>query len=365
MFRTLMSSIAAFLLVTALYAEDGDPAPVPPKKEGSARFETHPVADMQLVPKIRKKLEPLHFPIGKPVAGDWLYSNREKGQTFKQYLAMAPVLPAKTRYVIYIQPLGKFDEDQRRLLDKTCEYVGIFFSLPVKVLDCKDLDPPCDCRRKNPSCGNEQVLTAYIMEKVLRSAMPQDAFAYIGITTIDLWPGQDRDFVFGQASLRERVGIFSIYRYGNPSGNEAEFRNCMLRSFKVSTHELGHMFTMKHCISFKCNMGGRSSMDEIDRNPSYLCPECVLKISYATGTPVPDLYRRLAEFCRDNGLEDEFKFYNRSLDALGEDPVPEKNQPAPPAEDSPKISPPEEKTKDPEGNNDRPDDGKVENDDKQ
>ncbi len=46
----------------------------------------------------------------------------------------------------------------------------------------------------------------------------------LALTTSDLWPGEGWNFVFGQASLSERVGVWSLHRLGNP---QIEFTTCL------------------------------------------------------------------------------------------------------------------------------------------
>ena len=60
---------------------------------------------------------------------------------------------------------------------------------------------------------------------------------------IDLYPQESWNYVFGQASLRDRVGVFSFARY-DPAffgGERAEgWQTLMLkRSCKVLAHEIG------------------------------------------------------------------------------------------------------------------------------
>ena len=142
--------------------------------------------------------------------------------------------------------------------------------------------------------------------------------ALIALTATDLWPGQGWNFVFGQASLRDRVGVWSISRNGNPAGSDAERRLCLLRTLKTASHELGHMFSIRHCIRYKCNMCGSNSRDESDRHPLAFCPECAAKIWWATQTHPTDYYRKLADFCQQAGLPDEARYYRNCLAALTE-----------------------------------------------
>ena len=161
-----------------------------------------------------------------------------------------------------------------------------------------------------------QILSTYLLDDVLKPRLPNDAMAMIGLTAADLWPGEGWNFVFGQASLVERVGVWSIYRYGDPEKDVESFQRCLVRTLKVATHETGHMFSMAHCTLFECNMCGSNSLAESDVRPMWLCPYCMAKLGWATGTAPERQFTRLAAFCKARGLKTEQDFYEKSLEAL-------------------------------------------------
>ena len=263
------------------------------------------------------KLRPLHKTLGKPRPGDWLASHPEPGQTFRQYLATKPVTPRGKRHVIYIQPTGEFSASQRKVIKLTADFMGRYFGVTVKTRD--DLPSsliPQRARRVHPSWGVKQILTSYVLAEVLKPRLPGDAAAYLALTATDLWPGPGWNFVFGQASLRHRVGVWSICRNGDPDQSDASFRLCLLRTLKTATHETGHMFSMWHCIAYDCSMCGSNSRVESDRRPLVCCPECMAKVCWATGADPVDRYKKLAAFCKKHGLNAEERFYRRSLEAL-------------------------------------------------
>lgn len=269
--------------------------------------------------KIIEALRPLHTPLGKPQPGDWLDRFDEPGQTFREYINGKPVVPQGTRRRIYLQPLGKFTDAQRKIVALTADFMGRFFDREVTVRDGLSLDlVPKEARRENPFQGQEQILTSYVLDKVLKPRLPEDAAVYLALTASDLWPGAGWNFVFGQASLRERVGVWSLYRKGDPAKSDDAFRFCLLRTLKTAVHETGHMFSMQHCTAFECGMCGSNSLAESDRRPLAFCPPCTAKVCWATGTDPAARYRKLAEFCTANGLKDEAAFYEKSLRALGE-----------------------------------------------
>ena len=270
--------------------------------------------------EMMEKLRPLHKKLGKPRPGDWLYHHKEPGQTFRQYLRSNPVVPRGRRRTIYIQPLGKFTKGQRRVVTLAAEFMGLHFNLPVKIREDLPLSViPESARRTHPTWGDKQILTTYVLDKVLKPNLPKDAFACIAFTSSDLWPGRGWNFVFGQASLRERVGVWSIYRFGNPDENEKGFRRTLLRTMKTGTHELGHMLTMYHCIAYECNMCGSNSLPESDRRPLALCPECMAKGCWATRTDPIERYKKLVGFCEQHGLKPGAARYREFLKALGAD----------------------------------------------
>jgi archaemetzincin len=264
-----------------------------------------------------EKLRPLAAKLAPPGPHDWLARHDEPGQTFEEYVVSRPVVPRGRRSVIYICPLGDFTKTQRRIVDLTAEFMGRYFDRPVKLMEGVPLSAvPARARRVHPSWGDRQVLATYVLYDVLKPALPADAAAAVALTASDLWPGRGWNFVFGQASLRERVGVWSIYRNGDPDESESAFRLCLLRTIKTATHETGHMFSMLHCTKYECNMCGSNHREESDRRPLALCPECVAKVAWATGADLAGRYRSLEDFARARGLDREADDCRRRLEAI-------------------------------------------------
>lgn len=272
------------------------------------------------LPKLRQMIEslrPLHQKKGKPGPHDWLAHHYESGQTFREYYQSNPVRPFGKRHVIYIQPLGEFTELERKIVTLTADFMSRFYNLEVKIK--KDIPLsiiPNRAKRRHPMWGMEQILTTYVLDNILKPKLPADAAAYLAFTTSDLWPGKGWNFVFGQASLLERVGVWSIYRNGNPAEGNEGFKTCLVRTLKTAVHEMGHMFSMAHCIQYECGMCGSNHREESDRRPLWFCPECIAKVCWATNTDPIDRFHTLAQFCRENGLNREKDFYEKSIAVL-------------------------------------------------
>ncbi len=273
--------------------------------------------EVPMVPEPYEKLVPLHEKLPPPRPGDWLAVHPEAGQSFQAYVRSDPVKPDSGRKVIYVQPLGEFSRTQRQIVDLTAKYMAAYFCLPVKMQEDLPLRIiPRRARRTHPTWGDDQILTTYVLEKVLYPRLPDDAVACLTLTTSDLWPGEGWNFVFGQASLRRRVGVWSIYRNGDPEQSGEAFRLCLRRTLRTATHETAHMLSMAHCIFYRCNMCGSNHRAEADRHPLWLCPQCLAKLCWATGADPEDRYKRLAEFFEENRFETEAKFCETSLQVL-------------------------------------------------
>ncbi|MDF7798905.1 archaemetzincin [Pontiellaceae bacterium B1224] len=264
----------------------------------------------------RVKLLPLHQKLGKPKRGEWLAEHEERGQTFDQYLKSDTIKPWGLRNTIYIQPIGEFSTEQQQVLDETVSFMKIFFGRDVIVQPALRLELiPAKARRIHPQWGDEQILTSYVLYEVLND-LPANAAVGLAFTASDLWPGEGWNFVFGQASLRSRVGVWSIYRNGDPAMGDAAYQLCLRRTIKTAIHETAHMFTMLHCIAYECGMCGSNHRTESDQRPIYFCPECDMKICWATQQKPLERYEKLLKFCRDHGLKAEAEMYARSIETL-------------------------------------------------
>ncbi|MCH7996117.1 MAG: hypothetical protein IIB57_16955, partial [Planctomycetes bacterium] len=199
----------------------------------------------------------------------------------------------------------------------TTEFLKLYFQLPVRLNPAwPDTVVPADARRRHPESGTEQILTGYVLDELMTPDLPDDAAAMLVLTATDLWPGEGWNFVFGEASTRDRVGVWSLNRFGNPDDGPAAYRLCLLRTLGTATHETGHMFSMQHCVMYECNMAGSNNLEESDRGPLALCPECLAKLCKATRCDPVKRYRDLIAFCDRHKLTEESRFYKRCLQAL-------------------------------------------------
>ncbi len=302
----LCPAVLTLAIVSIAVAEEKTKAPPPARS-------TLPEID-----QARSQLKPLHTPLGKPGPHDWLAMHEEKGQTFAEYRRTHPLRKPTSARKIYIQPLGAFSAAEERLIATTADLLGRWYHAEVKRLPViAGLSIPAEARRKNPLSGSDQILTTYVLDKLLIPARPKDAAAVLALTATDLWPGEGWNFVFGQASTTERVGVWSIARYGDPAESDQAYQSCLLRTLKVAMHETGHMFGFDHCTAYACGMNGSNSAEEMDRSPLAFCPECSAKIWWTCQIPPAAWFESLETFADEQHLDDQAAFWKRSLRGVG------------------------------------------------
>ncbi|KPM34303.1 hypothetical protein AK830_g12268 [Neonectria ditissima] len=209
--------------------------------------------------------------------------------------------------------------------------------------------------------------------------VPPDAYAIVMLTDQDLYEDDDDDFCCGRAYGESRIAVVSSFRYNPsldgyaniplehmwpashcksyidelcghqpdrtkptpPSPNSpiaAAIKACSAvprpktrdelagmwfsRVVRTTAHELGHCLGMDHCVYYACTMQGTAGMAEDVRQPPYLCPVCLSKLSRGMGSfmgegAVVDLQREyirqrydaLRAFCEDWGHVGMFAGY--------------------------------------------------------
>ncbi|XP_073167790.1 archaemetzincin-2 isoform X2 [Lepidochelys kempii] len=291
----------------------------------------------------------LFRPITLHSESDWISSHPEPTQDFEQFYND----PCRSRLTsqknaIYVQPIGSFGdtkvstEDYMKWLKDYCE--AFYYGLSVKILEPIPVSHTgCGFRVNEYTC-NLQIHAGDLLKYLKKKKPKEDAFCIVGITMIDLYPRESWNFVFGQASLTEGMGIFSFARYDSdfysasykgrlqsvkklPSADYSIFDGyytpainsmLLLRSCKTLTHEIGHIFGLHHCQWLQCVMQGSNHLEESDRRPLDLCPICLRKLQSAVGFHIveryqilymddigsnePDNYKRSTVTCQNDAL---------------------------------------------------------------
>ncbi|HLQ43346.1 MAG TPA: archaemetzincin, partial [Planctomycetaceae bacterium] len=139
----------------------------------------------------------------------------------------------------------------------------------------------------------------------------------LGITLTDLYPEPDWNYVFGQASLRKRVGVYSFARFDpaffdDPRPYDVD-KLILLRCCRTLAHETCHMFGITHCTYFTCVVNGSNNLAESDSRPLHACPVCLRKLHESIGFDPLERDDRLLEVYRRLGLDDEAAWLERRL----------------------------------------------------
>jgi archaemetzincin len=289
-------------------AEQAKAEPVPPHVEAIG-------GTAHLSPELQRAFDPAgHFtPMGKPEPGDWLAEHPEAPQSYQGYIDSGPNLPNGTRNVIYLLPIGDFPPGTPAMASLV-EIVKAFFTLevrplpPVRIADVRARSRIHDGTRKR------QLLAPEVL-KWLVGRVPEDAYALMAVTMEDLYPEESWNFVFGMASLRDRVGVQSFARqdaafFGDP--RPADWKQLLLRRATWTlVHEISHMFGLSHCVYWECVVAGSNHQAEADRRPLHACPVCTRKLQFAADFDPAAREAGLAAVLRKLGIDDEAAWSER------------------------------------------------------
>ncbi len=229
---------------------------------------------------------------------DGLANHEEPGQRVDEFVRSSPNVPDRRKNKLYLMPIGDSDRDAGPPIAKLAEFARAFFGLETAILPRLDLRRTPVKRRRLAGTNAEQVLTTDVLA-LLKRRLPDDAFALLGVTMADLYPAPEWNYVFGQASLRDRVGIYSFVRYDSArSGERVQDGAGLLlrRSCQILAHEGGHMFGIQHCIWYRCVMNGSNHLPEFDSQPLHLCPVDMRKLQWSVRFDPVERYKRLLAF---------------------------------------------------------------------
>ncbi|MGL4632226.1 MAG: archaemetzincin [Leadbetterella sp.] len=261
-----------------------------------------------------KKVKKNDIELNTTKEGEWLYGRNEKGQTFDQYFNAHSKKVYDNQHQIYLLPLGKFTPLQDSVIKLTQEYLSIFYQRKVIILDkLSDRQIP-ESKKRIREDGNIQILASHILEPVLTNVSVTKSLALMAIAEKDIYPKDDWNYVFGLASYHKRIGVTSIYQLEDTKLEAKNFKTCLKRLINVSSHEIGHMFSIRHCIAARCIMNGSNSITEIDSAPNRACSECQKKICYALKFNNQKRLTELSDFFKKYDLKEDYAYIQRDRD---------------------------------------------------
>lgn len=148
----------------------------------------------------------------------------------------------------------------------------------------------------------------------------------VGVTMMDIYPNSRWNFVYGEASPDDRIGIYSFARF-DPQFPSLSSNGCtnqeqiliLRRAVSTYLHEVMHLFGFEHCIYYLCLMNGANGEEELDQSLIYLCPVCLRKMYVTFGQEhfrIMRLYQGILDLSRRVGFEEEVKWYENRLKLL-------------------------------------------------
>lgn len=251
-------------------------------------------------------------PLGVSKPGDWLYSHLEKGQSLQDFQNSNPIKPSASNNIIYLKPIGDFTKVQRQQIEVTSAYLQLFFQLKTVVLK-ENASPiiPANARRIGPE-HHEQLFAPYLRDSIVATEKPKDGIAIMGITAKDLYPDPKWNYVFGLATYHEGVAVTSIYRLQRKV-EESKLDKSLIRLLKISSHEIGHIFGLQHCIEAQCVMNGTNSLTETDKSILRLCSNCQLKLNSSLKYDNEKRLKEIVSFFKVEKMDNEFLLAENDL----------------------------------------------------
>ena len=316
--RVVLALISVGFACTAERATERHPAPAPPVATDAAPDPLlEAIGSTSLTtPALSRALDPRDFtPTPPPEPGDWLAEHPERPQTFDAYVASKFHPPTEQRKVLYLMPLGSFPAGAPELA-KLATIVRAYFTLEVRVMPAVPLATVKATSRVNEHTRKRQLLAPDVLTW-MKPRVPEDAYAVMALTMVDLYPEESWNFVFGMASLRDRVGVQSFARHDPAFFGDAHAPGWEQLALKRATwtvvHEISHMFGLSHCVHFVCVVAGSNSQAESDRAPLHACPVCYHKLWWAIRFDPVAREAALAAALRELGIDDEAAWSERRL----------------------------------------------------
>jgi archaemetzincin len=263
-----------------------------------------------LEPPLKRAFDPVGFePMPEPQPGDWLAEHPEVPQSYDDFAQSETNVPTEARHVLYLLPIGTFGpEGAAPSLDALRDIVHAYFTLEVRVLPAVTVAAVGAKSRTNSATHARQLLAPDVLAW-LAKRVPDDAYGLMAVTMVDLYPEESWNFVFGMASLKERVGVQSFARHDPAFFGEP--RTLMSRRLQLRraawtlVHEISHMFGLSHCVYWRCVVAGSNNQAEADRAPLHACPVCLRKLWSAIRFDPAAREEALAATLRRLGIDDE------------------------------------------------------------
>ncbi|XP_021082784.1 archaemetzincin-2 isoform X2 [Mesocricetus auratus] len=251
-----------------------------------SQYEKLDAGERRLMNEAFQPSSDLFEPITVHSKSDWITSHPEDPQDFEQFFTdHNRKAPCPEKHIIYMQSIGSLgntrviSEEYIKWLKGYCE--AFFYGLTVKFLEPVSVSATKCSFRVNEHTQNLQI----------HAGVGIFSFARYGK---DFYSSRYEGKV--KKAQRTSSSDYSIFdNYYNPEVTSILLR----RSCKTLTHEIGHIFGLRHCQWLACLMQGSNHLEESDRRPLHLCPICLRKLQCAIGFSIVERYKALLRWIDD------------------------------------------------------------------
>lgn len=85
-------------------------------------------------------------------------------------------------------------------------------------------------------------------------------------------------FIFGEADPAGGGAILSLFRFGDPAGENPPRAIYLRRALTEAVHEAGHLLRLEHCPDPQCAMHFSDALADTDRKGPGICDDCRRKL---------------------------------------------------------------------------------------
>lgn len=168
-----------------------------------------------------------------------------------------------------------FGEVPGAALQGVAGYIRTNLSLEAHIL------PPF----QNPTYAYDQKRGQYnaatILKALKSTPFDESLDKVIGVMNVDLFI-PIFTHVLGEANEGGRYALASLYRLGKATDRfPASVDQIIDRLVKVAIHELGHLFSMAHCLNKHCLMHYSGNLADLDRTSLTFCDYCREFLAYS------------------------------------------------------------------------------------
>nr|XP_034492483.1 archaemetzincin-2-like [Marmota flaviventris] len=251
-----------------------------------SQYEKLDAREQQLMKEAFQPTSDLYGPIILQSQSDWIISHPEAPQDFEQFFSNPyRKIPSPEKHSIYLLAIGSLgntrviSEEYTKWLKGYCE--AFFYGMSVKLLEPISVSATRCSFRVNDHTRNLQIHAGVGIFSFARYGSDFYSSHYKG-TVKKLHKKSSNDYaIFDNYFIPEITSVL------------------LLRSCKTLSHEIGHIFGLRHCQWLTCLMQGSNHLEEADRRPLNLCPICLRKLQCAIGFNIAERYKAQVRWIDD------------------------------------------------------------------